>query len=63
MTITWEIEDGYAGKSRPHTLEIDDEELQDYDTPKEKKEFIEECVKQAFAEEISWYISDWGDLG
>lgn len=54
MKIRWEVEDGYAGKSRPHYTEIPDEELEDM-TDQEQEDFIEEWVSEEFAKKISFY--------
>jgi len=57
MKITWEVDDGYCGKSRPQTTEIDDEELAEYETEEEKEKFIEECIQQDFEQRITWHIT------
>lgn len=54
MKIRWEVEDGYAGKSRPHYTEIPDEELEDM-TDQEQEDFIEQWVSEEFAKKISFY--------
>ncbi len=54
MKITWEVEDGYIGKSRPQHTEIDDDEISECDTEKEKEEFIAECIEEDFKQTISW---------
>jgi len=53
MTIRWEIDDGYAGKSRPHYLELDDEDLEDF-TDEERTAYIERSVQQDFEATVSW---------
>lgn len=40
MEITWEVEDGYMGGSRPQTTTIDDGELLDCETTEERKALI-----------------------
>jgi hypothetical protein len=54
MDIIWEVEDGYVGKSRPHCLEIDDDDLAGCETEKERNDFITECVQAKFDQEISF---------
>lgn len=54
MNIIWEVEDGYAGKSRPQYFEIDDDDLAGYETKEEKDAFITECVQEKFDQEISF---------
>lgn len=40
MKITWQVDDGYAGGSRPKVTIIDDDELAEYETEEEKEQFI-----------------------
>ena len=54
MQITWEVEDGYIGKSRPQFTEIDDDDLSECSTDEEREEFIEQCVQEDFMSNISW---------
>jgi len=56
MRVTWEVEDGYVGKSRPHFFEIDDEELAECETEEERQQLIEDYVQTEFDNIISWYI-------
>lgn len=59
MKITWGVEDGYVGKSRPHVLEIPDNEISACcDTVDEVKSFIEENVQSDFDNTVSWVITD-----
>ena len=62
MEVIYEIEDGYIGKSRPQTVKIDDDELAECETLEEKKELIESYVQEDFDQNISWCITDYGDL-
>ncbi len=57
MKITWEVDDGYCGGSRPHHIEIDDEELAECKTEEEKEKLIEDYVQDDFEQNISWYIT------
>ena len=65
FTAHWEVEDGYAGKSRPQHTKIDtndqfeDDEWEEM-SEKEKKEWIEEQVEEDYRNKISFYISDYG---
>lgn len=54
MKVIWQIEDGYVGNSRPHTTEVDDQELSDCDTEAEREELISDAVQDDFAQAISW---------
>ncbi len=67
INITWEVSDGYAGKSRPHNSIITEDdtgyswdewdELDDYI----KDEIIESCIQEDFNEKISWCIMNQTD--
>jgi hypothetical protein len=60
MKITWEVDDGYVGNSRPHHTEVPDEELAECDTEDERQQVIEEYVQNHFDETISWSITKKG---
>ena len=48
MIITYEIDDGYAGKSRPQTVEVSDDEILECDSVDEIKDLINEYVVEDF---------------
>lgn len=54
MRITWEVEDGYVGKSRPQFTEIDDDELAECETGEEKEKLISSYIQEDFNNNISW---------
>jgi hypothetical protein len=56
MRITWEVEDGYAGKSRPQFTDIDDDDLADCETEEEKEDLINSVVQDDFEQNITWGI-------
>ena len=53
MKITWEVEDGYCGKSRPQKTEIDDEALEGLNQ-EEIENYIYDRVQEDFDQRISW---------
>lgn len=55
-TISWQVEDGYAGGSRPHSTKIPQDEWDDCETEEEKNELIEDYVQHDFEQTISWCI-------
>lgn len=61
MIITWIIVDGYI-YNVSRELEINDDDLAVRDTIEEKKEYVRECVQEAFRSEVSWEITDYGGL-
>lgn len=56
MKVIWEVEDGYIGRSRPHEVEIDDDELSECETDEERQDLIEVYVQDDFDNKISWAI-------
>lgn len=55
MKITYHIEDGYIGKSRPHYVEIPDEELKQMGEDETLEEYIDEIVQEHFQQHITPY--------
>lgn len=55
--ITYEVEDGYVGGSRPHSVKISNDDLDEYETESEIEAFIEECVQEDFEQNVSWTIT------
>lgn len=55
MIIVWEIEDGYMGKSRPHKVKIDDDELKACSTIEQQEKLIDETVQSEFENTIYPY--------
>lgn len=55
VKVRWQVDDGYAGGSRPQSLTIPDEDFEDM-TEEEKEAYIEECIQDDFNNKISWHI-------
>jgi hypothetical protein len=55
ITITYGIEDGYAGPARPHQVTIPLDELTDCETEDEVSSRIDQIVEDHFRETISTY--------
>lgn len=66
ITINWEVEDGYVGRSRPQYTEfdsnhhVDDQEWEEM-TIEEKQDLICDAVREDFENRISFGI-DWGQI-
>lgn len=61
--LHWEVEDGYAGRSRPQETEFDSDDVmeqQEWDklSESEKQEFLNDAVQEDYDIEISWYINE-----
>lgn len=56
MKITWEVEDGYCGGSRPQYTEVPDEDLDECETDDEREKLIEEYVQDDFDQTVSFTI-------
>lgn len=55
MNIIWRVDDGFVNNG-PHDLEIDDEELEWYETEEERSDFIAQAVQEDFEQKVTWYI-------
>lgn len=55
MRITYHIKDGYVGGSRPHYIEIPDDELRQMGEDDSVEEYIDEMVREHFQQNISPY--------
>ena len=63
INVTWEVDDGYAGGSAPHNLEVntndfvnDDDEWNEL-TEEQKENYIADAVQDDFDNSINWYIT------
>jgi hypothetical protein len=55
MKVRWAVDDGYVGKGREHTTEVDDDELAECETEQEREDLIAEYIEEDFRQIISWY--------
>lgn len=51
--FTWQCEDGYAGGSRPQTLEISPDEIEDDMSDVEILSLLEDSVQDDFSNKVS----------
>lgn len=56
MIVTWQCEDGYVGGSRPHRVEVPDDELAECETEEEREQMINDYVEEDFRNKVSWSI-------
>ena len=61
MRVTWTVEDGYAGKSRPQHTEVPDNELEACETDEEREQLINNTVQEDFNDRIAWVITNKGE--
>lgn len=58
MNIQWEVDDGYVNTDLTTAsrfgIDIDDEEIAEYETLDEKIEFISEIIQEDFQQRVSW---------
>lgn len=62
MKAIWEVDDGYAGKSRPQSTEIDEDWIKNSDNEDDAMEMIEQEVQEDFNDKIRWYFSNHEEL-
>jgi hypothetical protein len=66
IKITWEVEDGYLGRSRPQTTTVDIEKEimseEDWNelTEDDKKEILDQAVEEDYKQKISFSITNYG---
>ena len=53
IELTWEVEDGYAGKSRPQTTRIQLSDLHDCADVEEVQRFVAETIQEDFDARIA----------
>lgn len=53
MKITWEVEDGYVGGSRPQSVTIPKEELEGLEGLA-REHLIEAYIQDSFEQTVSW---------
>lgn len=57
VKVSWEVSDGYVGKSRPQSTTVDVEDFEDLDE-QEIEHLLFETVQEDFDQQISWDISN-----
>lgn len=53
MNIRWEVADGYVNSAK-FDIDIDDNEIAEYETLEDKIEFIENFIQEDFEQRVSW---------
>lgn len=56
IKVTWEIDDGYAGKSRPQVFYIPRDDWDACETQQQKDELVEAMTDFEFYNNISFYV-------
>lgn len=60
LKIRWQVDDGYAGGSRPQYSFVDKEEYDSCETEEEKQELVDTIVRQDF-DNMGYYIENIED--
>lgn len=59
MQFEWEVDDGYAGKSRPQKTEVPDDEIMECESLDEAIVLVHDSVQEDFNQRVSWhYMGD-----
>jgi hypothetical protein len=58
IEVTWEVADGYAGRSRPQYTKIDHSEILDCETETEVRSLVKDSIQKHFEQKIS---ADYGE--
>ncbi len=62
MEVTWEVEDGFAGKSRPQTTEVPDAEIAECETVDEAMDLIEEYCRDDFQNRVAHSLCNFDSV-
>jgi len=62
VEIRWEVEDGYVGKSRPQSFEVDLDEFEDDMTHDEIVERVCEATDEDMANKVSYCFSNFDEF-
>lgn len=58
MTITWYVDDGYAGtNARPQKCKVDDSDIAECETEQEFKDLVNDAIRECFESKISYYFT------
>ena len=57
MDIVWQVDDGFVGNGT-HSIEIEEEFFEDYDTVEEMIDAAGEVVNDEFVNNITWTFTD-----
>lgn len=55
MRVTWEVDEGYCGKSRPQHTSINDDDLAECGSDEEREQLISDTIQADFDQRITWY--------
>ena len=58
IKVTWEVEDGYAGQSRPQYTYIERADWESCETDQERDDLVDECVQGDFENNITWAVGE-----
>jgi acetyl-CoA carboxylase carboxyltransferase component len=58
MIVTWEVDDGYVGPSRPQKTEIPKCDIKDCENVEEALQMIDDMIQEDYEQKINWYIKN-----
>jgi hypothetical protein len=62
MKVTWEVEDGFMGGSRPQVVEVPDDDIRECETLDEALDVVNEYVREDFENNVSAGIRRWDEM-
>lgn len=62
ITVRWEVEDGYVGKSRPQQFDLDLEDFNGCESQSDYELALEEAVQSEFDNRISWCADNYNEI-
>jgi hypothetical protein len=62
VTVNWEVEDGYMGKSRPQSFDMDLEDFEGCEDHDDYEKALDVAVQEEFNNNISWFAANYNDV-
>jgi hypothetical protein len=59
---SWQVEDGYAGASRPQETDVSYDDLAECDTLEAAISLVESYVEDDFRNRITWFFINYDDI-
>jgi hypothetical protein len=62
MKIKYQVEDGYVTGARPQSVQIDADELDEFETEEEVEDFLNDIVQEDMLQKVSADIENMDEL-
>lgn len=58
MKVTWQVDDGYVGGSRPQYSNIPDDDILECESEEEILDLISEWIEEDYSQNITWHFDN-----